>query len=98
MDSAESKKFDADPPHSAPVDPTIIIQVEESLARAKKLFMDEDFSQALALLDGLLKTDPYLEGAQELRNQIQKKAEERGRELFEEGLNSYMEYDWDRAT
>jgi tetratricopeptide (TPR) repeat protein len=94
----DSKKNNADTVHSTSIDPTVIVQVEEALARARKHFTDEDFSQALFLLDAVLKTNPYLEGAQELRNQIQQKAEARGRELFEEGLNSYMEYDWDRAT
>ncbi|MCI0412482.1 PEGA domain-containing protein [bacterium] len=102
MDSTDRKKNDEDP-LSPPVEPTVIVsglnqQVEEALSKAKKLFTDEDFSQATSLVDTLLKTDPHLEGAQELRNQIQLKAEERARELFEQGLNSYMEYDWDRAT
>jgi tetratricopeptide (TPR) repeat protein len=102
MDSTESKKNSAESP-LPPIEPTVIIQasnqqIEEALARARKHFLDEDFSQAQSEVDALLKADPYLENARALRDQIQQKAEERGRDLFEQGLNSYMEYDWDRAA
>ncbi len=73
-------------------------QIEDALARARKKLTDEDFVQALSIVDVLLQADPELEPAKALRDQIQLVASNVSRDIFEQGVNSYMECDWDRAT
>ena len=112
MDSEENDQG-SDPPPSFPTirmesPPTVVTdgqrlklqqkQIEESLLQAKKKFTDEEFADALSTLKILLQSDPNLEPAKALQSQIEQAAANRARDIFDQGLNSFMECDWDRAT
>jgi tetratricopeptide (TPR) repeat protein len=72
-------------------------EIEDVLAKARKKLTDEDFTQALSIVDVLLKTDPNLDSARALRERILHLKSNASREIFHQGVNSFMESDWDRA-
>jgi tetratricopeptide (TPR) repeat protein len=72
-------------------------QIEEILAKAKKQLAAEDFRQASQTLDSLLQTEPHLDAAKVLREQIQSAAAQHAQIIFDEGIRFYVGSDWDSA-
>ena len=72
-------------------------QIEELLTKAKKQFAAEDFRPAIQTLDGLLQTDPHLDAAKVLREQIENAAAQHTQSIFDQGIRFYVDSDWDSA-
>src|SRR5688572_11171857 len=88
----------AEPPGVSPSSPTVISaglkldqkQIDEALIRARKKLTDEDFVQALSIVDTILQVEPDLETAKALRDQIQDSASHHYRQVFQQGVSCYM--------
>ncbi len=97
------------PPTTGPMQspPTVIedperlrelrLKVEEVLGKAGKKLADEEYSEAIETLNVFLEAEPDIGSVQEMRRRVEKAASTRVHEIFNQGLTSFTEGDWDRA-